>query len=110
MAGVPPSQRPVQRRQGERPFQRPIQVPPSHAASEHVQQHRQVHELGSHADVGDVRDPDLVRVRHGQVGHEIGVTREGVVAVRCPHPAGRRFGGETQLVKGRSKPVLPRIW
>ena len=46
-------------------------------AGEEVQDDRQIHEAALDADVGDVRRPDLVWTRDGQVLHEVGINPMG---------------------------------
>jgi len=66
-------------------------------ASEEVQDDRQVHEAVLDTDVGDVRHPDLVWTRDGQVLHQVGINPMGVVAVCRANPSALGLPDQSSL-------------
>jgi len=66
-------------------------------AGEEVQDDCQVHEAVLDADVGDVRRPDLVWTRDGQVLHQIGINPMGVVAVCRANPSALGLPDQSSL-------------
>jgi hypothetical protein len=89
--------RPPQRRQGEPLVEVSAQLPAPDAAGEHVHDDRQVDEVLSQADVGDVRDPDLIGLGDLQSHDQVGVAGEVVAAFGRPPPSYWGFALEAHL-------------
>lgn len=73
------------------------QVPASHESRADIHEDGEIDELASEADVGDVPDPDLIGPVDFQVFDEVGIPREGMVAVGGASSARRRRAGDAEL-------------
>src|SRR6266852_7008470 len=91
-------QRALQGGQGQSLVEAAAQMPAANGAGENVQEHRQVDELLAETNVGDVRDPNLIGPCNFQGWHEVGITRESVMAARGASGPRGRSSVEMELV------------
>jgi len=60
-------------------------MPAANATGENIHEHGQIHKVLAQVNVSDIADPDLLGTHNLQVLDEVGIAREGVLAVgRAP--------------------------
>src|SRR5690348_18014974 len=71
-----------ERRDRQVVFQVTVQSPTNHPSRESVEYYRQVNELCLQTNVRDVRDPELISLRHVHVRGQVRIDAETVIRVR----------------------------